>query len=124
MRRYNRRVAIVMSLYVAILLASVWLISNHDVPVGLRALLAVLTALPITGVFLALGRYLIEEDDEYLRVLMIRQMLLGTGLAMAACTAWGFLEAFGVVVHVPLYWASIAWFGGFGLAGVVRRFLG
>ena len=123
MRRYNRRVAVSMSLYVAILLASVWLISHHQAPVGLRALLAILTALPVTGVFVALGRYLLEEDDEYLRVLMIRQILLGTGLAMVGCTTWGFLEDFGVVAQVPLYWASIVWFGGFGLAGLTRRFL-
>ncbi len=120
-QRYNRRMIVASLLYVAILFSSVWLISRQPIEVPVRAVLACLTALPIVGIFFALGRYLIEEGDEYLRLLMVRQMLTGTGLALSFCTVWGFLENYEVAPHLPLYAAAIAWFGCFGIAGLVRR---
>lgn len=119
--RYNWRVGIAMGLYVLVLVSSVTLINRHDPGITVRAVLAVLTAAPVVAVFVALGAYLLEEGDEYLRMLMVRQMLIGTGLAMAFCNIWGFLESFEVVGHLPLYFAGIAWFGAFGVAGCLRR---
>jgi len=38
--------------------------------------LGLLPALPITGIFAALGRYLVEEPDEYVRLATVRQSLI------------------------------------------------
>jgi hypothetical protein len=120
--RYNWRVGIAMTIYVVAILGSVAAINAYDPVPLVRGLLAVITAAPVVAVFVALGAYLIEEGDEYQRMLMVRQMLIGTGLAMAFCTVWGFLESFKVAGHLPLYFAAIAWFGAFGVARLVRRF--
>ncbi|WP_204271588.1 hypothetical protein, partial [Escherichia coli] len=70
-------------------------------PLGYIA--GVLPALPVIGVFFVLGRYLVEEQDEYLRVQVTRQALVATGFALSIATAWGFLENFGLVPHVYAY---------------------
>ena len=67
---------------------------------GLTYFVAVLPALPIIGIFAAIGRYLVEEQDEYVRMLMVRQTLWASGIALSLATIWGFLENFGVVGHV------------------------
>ena len=43
------------------------------------ATLAILPALPLIGIIWAFGRLLIEETDEYLRSLTVRQFLVATG---------------------------------------------
>jgi hypothetical protein len=72
-------------------------------------------ALPIIAIFAAIGRYLIEESDEYLRLLTVRQTLVASGFALSLATAWGFLESFDLAAHVDAYWIAVVWFGGLGL---------
>lgn len=82
--------------------------------------MALAPALPVIGFFGAIGRYLVEEHDEYLRDQMVRQALIATGIAMAVATAWGFLENFGLVPHVYAYAAAIVWFAGLGVGACVN----
>jgi len=84
-------------------------------------LAAVIPALLIIGIFFAIGRYLIEEQDEYLRMLMVRQSLWASGFALSVATVWGFLESFDLVGHVPSYAVAILWFGGLGLGSVMNK---
>ena len=74
---------------------------RHQLLAGPVAYLAaVLPALPIIGIFAAIGRYLVEEQDEYLRMLMVRQTLWASAFALSVATVWGFLESFDMVGHV------------------------
>src|SRR3712207_8852283 len=50
------------------------------------------SGLCVASVFWAIGRLLIEEQDEYLRTLLVRQMLVATGLTMVVGTIYGFLD--------------------------------
>jgi hypothetical protein len=84
--------------------------------------LAVLPALPIIAIFVLVGRYLIEEQDEYLRMRMVRQILWATGLTLAATTLWGFLEDAGLP-HVPMFYVSVFWFAGLGIGGCIMNLL-
>jgi fluoride ion exporter CrcB/FEX len=119
-RRYTRR-AIGLSLaYAALLMGSIW-VFRHARPQGpLAYALAVLPALPLVGIFVAMGRYLVEESDEYLRSVEIRKSLIATGFMLTVTTIWGFLQSFELVPHVDFYWAAILWFGGLGLGGCAR----
>jgi len=72
-------------------------------------------------VFFVLGRYLVEERDEYLRMQVTRQALIATGFAMSIATAWGFLENFDLVPHVYAYYAAILWFAGLGLGTCINK---
>lgn len=120
-RAYLRRFIPMMLLYVLVLFAVVWL-DDRVAPKGpLAALLAVLPALPLIGVVWALGRLLVEETDEYLRSLTVRQFMIATGFMLCVTSIWGFLDAFGAVPHVPMYWAFIIWCVGLGVGSVVNE---
>lgn len=119
-RRYVRRVFGFMSFYVAALLFAKWMFKRGLAEGAVAWGLAILPALPIIAVFWAIGRLLVEENDEYLRAQLVRQSLIATAFAMAVATVWGFLEAFGLVGHVDAYFASILWFAGLGVGGLVN----
>jgi hypothetical protein len=118
-RRYTWRVTAAMTIYIAILVA-VDLIVRRAAPTGpLLYLLAVLPALPVIAVFVALGRYLVEESDEYQRVCMVRQILYATGLTLAITTVWGFLSSFTDIA--PARHVAVLWFACFGAASCLIR---
>ena len=119
-RRYNRRVILLMLVYAAILMAVVYGFNRHLLNGPLAYAAAILPALPIIGVFGAIGRYLIEETDEYVRMLTIRQTLYASGFALSIATAWGFLEAFDLVGHIESYYIAILWFAGLGFGSCVN----
>jgi hypothetical protein len=103
-RRYVRRYVVAMVAYAALLVGVLKLLQRTTPPVPLRYLLAVLPALPILGVVWALGRFLVEEQDEVVRAMMVRQLLWSSAAALSAATLWGFLEALGGAPHLRAYW--------------------
>lgn len=122
LRRYNRAI-IGLSLAYAGALIGANMVFKGNVPSGLLAyLVAVLPALPIIGMFVAIGRYLNEEQDEYVRVLAVRKTLIASAFALSIATAWGFLESFDVVGHIDSYYIAVLWFGGLGIGACVNRF--
>lgn len=119
-KRYVRDTLIVMTGYVVTLLG-VTRYFHHAHPTGPVAYIAaILPALPIVAVFALIGRYMIEEQDEYLRMLLVRQSLVATAFAMTVATIWGFLENFRLVPHVDAYFAAILWFAGLGFGSGVN----
>jgi hypothetical protein len=76
---------------------------------------AILPVLPVFGMIWTMGRYMREEQDEYLRMRAANAALIATGLLLAIATAWGFLEMFGLVPHVPAWAAFPLWAIGLGL---------
>lgn len=123
-RRYQARSISLALLYAAALLGAVYAFTHQLVAGPAAWIVAVLPALPIIGMFAAIGRYLVEEQDEYLRMLMVRQTLWASGFALSAATLWGFLEAFDLVGHVEPYYVAVLWFGGLGLGRCANRFTG
>jgi hypothetical protein len=120
-KRYNVRVIWLSLLYAAFLLPAVYGF-KHQIVTGWAAYpVAILPALPIIGIFVALGRYLIEEQDEYVRMLMVRQILWASGFTLSLATIWGFLDNFRLVGHVDGYWLIALWFLGLGLGGIANR---
>lgn len=121
--RYNRRVLLLTIAYVVLLVPAVYLLSRHLVA-GLAAyVVGVLPALPVAGIFVAIGAYLVEERDEYLRMLATRQSLIATGTAMVAATIWGFLEGFELLPHMVGYAWPIVWFARLGLGSCVNTLI-
>jgi hypothetical protein len=124
-KRYNARVVWLSLLYAAFLVGSITAFKNRLPTGGLAYLAAILPALPIVGLFAAIGRYLVEEQDEYQRMLMVRQTLWASAFALSLATIWGFLENFDLVGHVDAYYIAVAWFAGLGLgAGINKVTLG
>ena len=112
---YNRRMLIWSFAYMISLFAAIT-VFNQLKPTGpLLWIIAVLPALPILYFVWALGRYLAEETDEYIRMKQISAGLFSFCLLMVLATVWGFLEMFGVVPHVPAWAAIPIWAIGLGL---------
>ena len=122
-QRYNRRVLILAVVYAALLFPAVFLLSRHLVAGPLAVTVGVLPALPVVGFFAAAGAYLMDEQDEYLRLLFTRRSLVATGVAMTAATVWGFLEGFDLVSHAPAFYWPVVWFAGLGVGGCVNKLI-
>ena len=123
LRRYNRSVLILSIGYVALLFAAEAAISRYGLAGPIAYLVAILPALPIIGIFAAIGRYLVEESDEYLRMLTVRQTLVASGFALSIATAWGFLESFDLAGHFDAYWIAVIWFLGLGVGSCVNKIM-
>jgi hypothetical protein len=119
--RYNWRVVGLSVLYSVFFIAAVYGFKHNLIPGPLRYFVAILPALPIIGIFGAIGRYLVEEQDEYVRMLMVRQTLWASALTLSVATVWGFLDNFGLVGDVDGYWVAIIWFIGLGLGGLYNK---
>jgi hypothetical protein len=120
-KRYNVRVVWLSLVYAAFLIFAVYGFKHHLVPDPLKYFVAILPALPIIGIFGAIGRYLVEEQDEYVRMLMVRQTLWASAFTLSVGTIWGFLDSFGMVGHVDGYWVAVVWFIGLGLGGIYNK---
>lgn len=118
LKAYNRRMLLATFTYVPILLFSVWA-KKALMPDGAVVwLLAVLPALPVIAMFWAIGRFIIEQSDEYLRAQMVRVSLIATATAMSVAMVWGFLEVWRLVPHVPAFMVPVVWFISLGLATI------
>ena len=120
-KNYNIRVVWLTALYSVLLIAAVYGF-KHQLFGGLAAYVAaVLPALPIIGIFAAMGRYLVEEQDEYIRALMVRQSLWASAFTLSVATIWGFLESFELAGHVDSYMIVVVWFFGQGVGAIVNK---
>jgi hypothetical protein len=121
-RRYTIRLFILMSVYLVALFAAVKLFRAGAVS-GVPAYgLAILPALPIIGVFWAVMRLLVEEPDEFIRLLHVRMCLFATGFCLTVMTIWEFLQNFDLVpVGNGGFGAAFFWFVGLGLGGLYNK---
>ncbi len=120
-RRYKWRVAMFSSLYLVVLGLMTFVLKSGDPHPAIRTILALLPGLAVVGIFWSVGRLIVEEQDEFLRMLVIRQSLIATGVALSAATVWGFLENADVAPHLDAYWWAIAWFFGIGVGAIANR---
>lgn len=123
-RRYTWRIFVAMSFYVATLFVAVTRF-RHGGAHGAEAwLLALLPGLSVAAVFWALGKLLVEETDEYLRSLLVRQLLIAAAITLSVATVYGFLENFGLVRHIDAFYLTVLFFVGMGVGAAVNRLTG
>ena len=118
-RRYNRRM-LIWSVGYILCLGAAMTVRNYLHPQG--ALLwgiAVLPSVPMVFFVWTLARYVVEEEDEYLRYRQTSAALIGLALVLLVGTLWGFLETFGVAPHVPGWWVVPVWAIGLGLGQMI-----
>ena len=121
-KRYQKRFIPLLIVYAVILVAAEYWFASGGPEGPIRYLIAILPALPIVGIVIAMGRYLVEQNDEYQRMLIVRQALVAIGFTLAITAIWGFLENFGMVPHVPAYWVFVLFCIGLGLGQCWNRF--
>jgi hypothetical protein len=119
--RYVKRIAGSAGLYVgAIMLASRLLHKHAQVSPG-AILIALIPGLAVVGMIWAIGRLLMELDDEYLRLLEVRKAIFATGITLAVASVWGLLEIFTNVPKLPVFWALPIWAIGLGLGALWNK---
>ena len=74
------------------------------------------------GVFWAVMRLLVEEPDEFLRLLLVRQILIATGFCLTIMTVWEFLQNFDLVAPgTGGFGAAFFWFLGLGVGAIYNK---
>jgi hypothetical protein len=120
-RRYMVRITAAMTVYIVGLIGANYLIENELVSGPLAWAAALLPGLAIASVFYAVGMLILEQKDEFIRMLLIRQNLIATAFAMSIVVVWGFLEGFGLVDHVAGYLIVVLWAVGLVIGAVSNR---
>ena len=122
MRRYMIRLAVLMTLYLLILFIAVRAFRSGMDLGSLAWPLAIAPALPIIGIFWAVMRLLVEEPDEFIRMLFVRQALIATGFCLTVTTIWDFLQNFELVAAGNGgFGAAFFWFIGLGIGAVYNK---
>ena len=124
MEVYNRRVLIGAFGYVLGLGIAITLWNEYTLSRPIVFLVALLPTLPTFAIIWAMGRYLAEEHDEYLRHRTIMAALAALGIVLALGIFWGFLEMFELVPHVWAWWVLPVWAIALGIAQFWQRLRG
>lgn len=121
-KRYLVRLFVLMTIYIGTLFTAVTLFRNGAVS-GIAAwALAIAPALPVIGVFWAVMRFLVEEPDEFIRMLLVRQCLVATGFCLTIMTVWEFLQNFDLVPPGNGgFGAAFFWFMGLGVGALYNK---
>ena len=120
-RRYLLRLGSSIAFFGLAIMAARYLTTNGLVDGSMVWLVALIPGLAMLGVVYAFGMLIFEQKDEFIRMLIIRQVLIATAVALSFAIVWGFLEEFGLVAHVYTHYVAIAWIIGFSLGGLVNR---
>ncbi|MEC7399476.1 MAG: hypothetical protein VYD00_05610 [Pseudomonadota bacterium] len=120
-QRYMLRIGVLMAFYLVSLFAAEILIEDRGLTGAPAVILAVLPGLAFAGVVWVFGALIVEEKDEFMRLLHIRQGLIGTGIALTCAAIWGFLETYGFVPHVAAFWWPTIWCFGLGLGAFANK---
>jgi hypothetical protein len=122
LRRYFVRIMVLMTIYLVVLFSAVTAFRANAVSGPAAYALAVLPALPIIGVFWAVMRLLVEETDEFIRMIHVRQALFATGFCLTIMTVWEFLQNFDLVgPGNGGFGAAFFWFVGLGFGALYNK---
>lgn len=120
-RAYFRRMMISSLLYMAAVFAAASLL-HHRAPVSLPTIvIALLPGLAVLFMIYAIGRLMIELDDEFLRMLVIRQALVATGITLAITSVWGMLETFTDLPRLEVFWVFPIWCMGLAAGAIFNK---
>ena len=120
-RNYMKRMVVVSVTYVGSLFAASSLIDEGDPVTPLSIIIAVVPGIAVAGYFWAMGKFMLEQKDEFMRMLMVRQTLVATAFAFSLASVYGFLENFGQVPHIDAFWWPTAFFFGLGIGAIVNK---
>ncbi len=112
---------VVMVVYVLVIIGGSFAKNEGLLNDAATILVAIVSGLCVAGVFWAIGRLIVEEEDEYLRMLVVRQSLIATGFALSIASIHGFLAIFEVLPKTDLFWVPMLWFAGLAIGAASNR---
>jgi hypothetical protein len=123
MRRYIRRFVPITFVYLASIMLATALIPDNAPASALTIGLALVPGLAVLGWLWAMGRLLIELDDEYLRMLEVRKFLVATAITLAITSVWGILELYAAdIPRLAIFYVFPMWCLGLAAGQLVNRF--
>lgn len=120
-RRYRRRSLLGAVLYVASTGLATWLIPDGAPPSPGPIALALFAGTGVLVWIWAMARYLAELEDEFLRLLQVRGMLVATGVTLAISSMWGMVELFTTAPRLPVFFIFPIWCLGQAVAGALAN---
>lgn len=120
-KRYLLRIVIAMALYLGSLAGAKYMIDVRGFSGPMAFAFAAIPGLCFAAVIWIFGALIIEERDEFFRLLYIRQALIATGLSFTGAAIWGYFEQFQLVPHVTAYWWPLLWCFGIGVGAVFNK---
>ena len=120
-RRFLLRVGASTIVLAISVVAARYLIEQQLVNGVLVWAIGVVPGLAMLGIFYGFGMLMVEQKDEFIQMLIFRQFIIATGIALSFATVWGFLEEFGLVDHIYSYYVVVAWIIGFAFGGLVNK---
>lgn len=120
-RRYLFRMAGLSAAYVASIAAATRVLPDDAAPSAAAIAIALVPGLAVMGFIWAMGRLLVELDDEYLRLIEIRKFVVATGFMLAVASVWGILELLTTVPRVPVFFAFPVWCLGLFVGTIYNR---
>ena len=106
--------------YVVVLLGAMWFVRHDGENHLLLYFWSVLPSIPILGVVVRMGRYLREENDEYVRMMAMQAILAGTAALLATLLVSDFLRAFAYTGSLPPFAGFLIFCGGMATAQLVQ----
>ena len=119
--RYLLRMALTMAFYLITLLMAEHFIEDQGLTGPLAVLIALLPGLSFAGVIWVFGGLIVEETDEFYRMLYVRQGLIATAISFTLAAVWGFLETYNIVEPVAAFWWPTIWCFGLGIGAVFNK---
>ncbi len=114
-RRYVFRVALATGAYLALTFPVHALFADHPPEGPLKWVLAVAPAVPLLGLLASVGFYLVEEADEFARMIIARSLLWAIGLTLSVATVWDSLVTYHMVEPMRPFLLVTLFLVGFGL---------
>jgi hypothetical protein len=102
-RRYTREMAVSGAAYLAFVFGAAFVLRNFEVPQWARIVLALLPVAPSLMMLRAYLTYL-AALDEFQRRLQTDALLIAAGVTVFGTFAYGFLEEWADLPHLPLIW--------------------
>lgn len=120
-RRYFVRLLSVMAVYVAAIFGGVTAKKQGLLTFEATVVVALVPGICIVLVFWAMGRFIVELRDEFLRMLVIRQVLIATAFAFSLAAIHGFLTSFDVLPTIDAFYWPVTFFLGLFVGQVANR---
>ncbi len=114
-RRYLQAFWPLMAVYVGTVAVTSFFIDMDTASTAVRVASAAATTLPLAGVLWVIMR-LIGETDEYTRLRQLTAMARGGAISAALATFVGFLQIYGAVDTVPVFFLGPCFFLAYGFS--------
>jgi hypothetical protein len=120
-RRYRKRTLLGAAAYVATTAIATRFIPDDAPPSAGPIALAIIASAGALVWIWATARFLVEIDDEYVRMLQVRSILVATGVTLGVTNMWGMVELFTTAPRLPVFFVFPIWCLGMIVGSVVNK---